>query len=154
MNFSLPHRIVSGTLIVLLLFGAISSLAGAVLAIGFNGAGVPLKYLSGTPFPSFLVPGLILGAIVGGTQLGAAVALLMKHRGKLMWSAIAGFGMLIWILTELAIIGYSWLQTLYFGLGAVELMLVFALLGIAPRIVALCLGRPDDARKPTKLASP
>jgi hypothetical protein len=42
--------------------------------------------------------------------------------------------MLIWIFTELAIIGYSWLQSLYFGLGALELILVFALLGIAPAI--------------------
>ena len=40
--------------------------------------------------------------------------------------------MLIWIFTELAIIGYSWLQSLYFGLGALELILAFALLGFCP----------------------
>jgi hypothetical protein len=46
-------------------------------------------------------------------------------------SAIAGFGMLIWIFVELAIIRrYSWLQAAYFALGVMELILVFALLGI------------------------
>jgi hypothetical protein len=30
---------------------------------------------------------------------------------------------------------YSWLQAVYFGLGGLELILVFALLGIAPSLV-------------------
>jgi hypothetical protein len=53
-----------------------------------------------------------------------------------MLSAVAGFGMLIWIFAELAIIRqYSWLQALYFGLGAMELIFVLALLGIVPALV-------------------
>ncbi|GAA3871001.1 hypothetical protein GCM10022381_12650 [Leifsonia kafniensis] len=31
---------------------------------------------------------------------------------------------------------YSWLQSLYFGLGSLELILVLALLGIAPALVS------------------
>jgi hypothetical protein len=51
-------------------------------------------------------------------------------------SAIAGFGMLIWIFVELAIIRqYSWLQSAYFALGVLELTLVLALLGILPILV-------------------
>jgi hypothetical protein len=77
------------------------------------------------------VPGVILGVVVGGTQLAAAIALLRKQRSALLLSAIAGFGMLIWIFVELAIIRqYSWLQAAYFALGAMELIFVFALLGI------------------------
>jgi len=45
----------------------------------------------------------------------------------------AGFGMLIWIFVELAMIRqYSWLQAVYFARGVLELSLVLALLGIAP----------------------
>jgi hypothetical protein len=136
MSLPLPRRLFSAVLVALLIFGAVSSFGGAVLAIVFNGAGFPLEHLAGTWFPSFLVPGLILGIIVGGTQLVAALALLKGRHWALLAAATAGFAMLIWIFTELAIIGYSWLQSVYFGLGALELLLVLALLGIAPAIVS------------------
>jgi hypothetical protein len=131
---SLPVRshVVTRFLTALTLFGALSALAGAVLAAA-NGAGVPLEYLTNSPFPSYVVPGLILGAVVGGTQLAAAIALLRRQRLALLLSAIAGFGMIIWIFVELAIIRqYSWLQSAYFALGALKLILVLALLGTIP----------------------
>jgi hypothetical protein len=60
------------------------------------------------------------------------VTLLAKRRKALLLSAVAGFGMLIWIFVELAVIReYSWLQAAYFTLGGLELSLVLALLGIA-----------------------
>lgn len=87
-----------------------------------------------------LVPGLSLDVNVGGTQLVAAVSLLVRQNWALLMAAIAGFGMLIWIYIELAIVGYFWLQSVYFGLGALELILVLALLGIAPAVVASSWG--------------
>jgi hypothetical protein len=132
-----PARLVSRVLIGLLLFGAVSAFAGAVLAFNATSAGVPLEFLAKTPLTSFVVPGLILGIVVGGTQSVAAIALLTRRRSALLWGAVAGFGMLIWIFVEMAIIEtYSWLQSLYFGLGALELILVFALLGIAPALAS------------------
>jgi type VI protein secretion system component VasK len=117
----------------LLAFGALSALVGAVLAIAANGAGVPLEYLNNSPFSSFFVPGLILGVVVGGTQLAAAIALLARRGIALLLSVVAGFCMLIWIFVELAIIRqFSWLQAAYFILGGLELILTFALLGIVP----------------------
>jgi hypothetical protein len=114
----------------------LSALAGAVLAIAANGAGVPLEYLVNSPFSSYMVPGFILGVVVGGTQLAAATALLKRTRVALLLSAVAGFGMLIWVFAELAIIQkYSGLQSAYFILGAIELILVLALLGIVPSFV-------------------
>ncbi|RAX48673.1 hypothetical protein DQ353_14165 [Arthrobacter sp. AQ5-05] len=101
--------------------------------MAFNGAGVPLEYLQGSPFGSFPIPGIILGGIVGGTQIIAAASLLAHRPASMLLSAIAGFGMLIWVFVELAIIlAYSFLQTLYFGLGVLELALVLVLLGITP----------------------
>jgi hypothetical protein len=136
MSWPIPYRIVTRLLAALTLFGALSALAGAVLAIAANGAGVPLQYLANSPFPSYAVPGFILGVVVGGTQLAAAIALLRRQRIAPLLSAIAGFGMLIWIFVELAIIRqYSWLQSAYFALGVLELILVLALLGILPILV-------------------
>ncbi|WP_022887431.1 hypothetical protein [Glaciibacter superstes] len=137
MPVSVPARLVSGVLIGLLVFGAVSSFAGAVLAFNAEGVCVPLEFLANTPLTSFVVPGLIVGVVVGGSQLTAAIALLTRRRSALIWGAVAGFGMLIWIFVEIAIIEtYSWLQTLYFGLGALELILVLALLGIAPALAS------------------
>ena len=136
MSWPIPYRIVTRLLAALALFGALSALAGAVLAVAANGAGVPLKYLANSPFPSYAVPGFILGVVIGGTQFAAAIALLRRQRIALLLSAIAGFGMLIWIFVELAIIRqYSWLQSAYFALGALELILVLVLLGILPVLV-------------------
>jgi hypothetical protein len=117
-------------------FGVVSSIVGAILGIVANGAGVPISYLAGTPFDSYAIPGLVLGVVVGGTQLAGAVGILARARSGLVLSAIAGFGMIIWIFVELAVIEeYSWLQTLYFTLGVAELAAVIALSGIVPRIV-------------------
>jgi hypothetical protein len=135
------------TLTVLVVFGALSAFVGSVLAVGFNGAGVPLEHLAASPFTSFVVPGLVLGLVVGGTQLAAAVTLLARRGAALLLSAVAGFGLLIWIFVELAMIKqYSWLQTAYFALGGLELILVLALLGIIPALVEPLqapIGRPS-----------
>ena len=136
MPLPLSNRTVVAALTALAVFQALSALLGAFLAIACNGAGVPVEHLAGSPFTSFLVPGLILGGVVGGTQLAAAVALLAQRRVALLLSAVAGFGMLIWIFAELVIIRqYSWLQSAYFALGILELSLVLSLLGIAPTLV-------------------
>jgi hypothetical protein len=135
-HLPVSNYIVVRILAALVVFGALSALIGAVLAIAANGAGVPLEYLADSPFPSYVVPGLILGMVVGGTQCVAAVALIGKRDTALLLSAVAGFGMLTWIFVELAIIRhYSWLQGAYFILGALELVLVLALLGIVPVLV-------------------
>jgi len=148
MIFPLSGRIFSRALAALLIFNAVSSLVGAVMAIFFNGAGVPLEVLAGSWFQSFLVLGLILGIILGGTHTVAAFAVLRRRPWALLASGVAGFAMLIWNFTELAIIGYSWLQSVYFGLGIVELILVFALLGIAPAIVSPWRGWPGQRADP------
>jgi hypothetical protein len=135
--------VVLRSLVALTLFGALSSIVGAVLGVAANGGVVPLEHLANSPFSSYVVPGLILGVVVGGTQLAATVALLARHRFALLLSAVAGFGMQVWIFAELAIIRqYSWLQAAYFGLGAMELIIVFALLGVIPAFV-IPLQRPD-----------
>lgn len=120
-------------LIGLLYLGTISAIGGGVLGVAANGAGVPLTYLEGTPFTSYLLPGLILGLVVGGTQGFAAFATHRHHAYALLAGAVAGFGMIIWIFVELAITGYSWLQSVYLAVGIGELALVLVLLGVLRR---------------------
>jgi len=119
-----------------------------------NGAGVPLAYLQSTPFTSYLVPGLILAVVIGGTQLSAGISTLKRADHGYALSAVAGFGMIIWIFAELALMSeYSWLQTVYFAVGVAELALVFGLLGILAARSDKHIGVASDAASISALST-
>lgn len=72
---------------------------------------VPREWLEGSPFEDYFVPGLVLFAVVGGSLLGAAVAVFADLRLARGASFMAGGIVLAWLAVETAIIGYvSWMQ--------------------------------------------
>lgn len=93
----------------------------------------PREYLEGSPFSSYLVPGMLLILLVGGVHAGAFVTTLSESRWGPPLSATAGFACLIWIFVQMIYIPFSFLQALYLGLGLVELGLTMVLLGILSR---------------------
>lgn len=112
-----PGRITVGLLVWL----AIGALAGGVALVSKPDGSVmqlPLSMLDGSPFPDFLVPGLILGGIFGVGSL-AVVFMGLRHWRIAPFLAFGvGCGMMIWIVVELAIIkGISILHPLYFLTG-------------------------------------
>ena len=114
-------------------FNLVSAVGGALGLVFADGLGMPVGWLEGTPFGSFLVPGLILLLVVGGTQANAVLLQHLRHPWYLAAAAVAGFGMLIWIFVEVAILpGYSVLHTLYFSTGVLQLIGVLLCLGILP----------------------
>jgi len=129
----IPHRIWWVSLLVVGWFNLVSALAGGIGLIFANGLGMPLYLLENSPFDSFVVPGLILLLIVGGTQ---ALAVLLQHRRHPWYPAaagVAGFGMVIWIYVEVALLpGYAFLMTLYFATGLLQLIFLLLCLGILP----------------------
>lgn len=126
------------SLVVVSIFNALSAIAGGIAMLATSGMGMPSSMLAGSPFTSFIWPGLILLVVVGGSQTLAACLLLKRRPSELLWSGVAGFGLMIWIFIETGIIqGLSWLQVIYFATGALQLILVLALLGVAgwlPRV--------------------
>ncbi len=137
MHASKMHALTFAALLGVTGFQALSAIAGGIgiLATGGVGLGMPLSLLEGSPFDSFLWPGVILLVVLGGTQTIATVLLARRTEGGLLWSAFAGFAMLIWIFVETGIIrGLSVLQVLYFATGIAQLALVCVLLGILPRL--------------------
>lgn len=124
------------SLSVVIIFNILSAISGGIGLAWNNAIGLPESFLTGTPFKSYFWPGVILGLVVGGTQLLALAALLGKSKLGLFWAAVAGFGMQIWIFGEIyATQMVSWLQIVYFATGTLELILVLGLLGIAPKLV-------------------
>jgi hypothetical protein len=124
-----PRRLGSfGTAAIALeLFLGIGAIAGGIaLILGPRGEILPLPMsaLAGSPFSTYLMPGLILFTVLG---IGPFAAAFLAWRGHPL-ATIAAFGtgvaLLIWILVEIAVIGYSNeppLQPFYLGLAAVIL---------------------------------
>lgn len=91
----------------------------------FNGMGIPLEYLRLTPFTSYVVPGLILGVVVGGSALAAALLLVLRHRWAYLVAFAAGAIMTGWIIVEVLLIRqFSWLQLGYLVIGLALMGLV------------------------------
>ena len=101
-------------------FVAISSIAGGLemLVWSRGNAYVPLTLLEGTPFETFLVPGLLLGGVVGGSSLWSAIATARVSGWAMDATLFAGGTLTAWIGCEVALLQeFSWLQVLYGGLG-------------------------------------
>jgi hypothetical protein len=108
------RRYVLGTV---LLFGALNAFAGGYY--GLAGAeGVPLEWLRGSPFSDYTIPSAILFVVVGGSLLIAGVLLFRDAPGARLSALAAGVVVLVWITTQLVIIGYvSWMQPATFAGG-------------------------------------
>lgn len=107
-----------GLLAVLLGVGLLAVPCGILLIV--NGLGMPLTVLAATPFDSFLVPGLLLSIVVGGSLLGAAWLVWTRHPRAWLASLVAGVILLGWIVVETVMIAG--------GRGLQALILIAALL--------------------------
>ncbi len=123
------YRILSLLLAIILLFtGLVSMISGAAM-IATNGIGMPQKWLEGTVFSSYLIPALILAIVIGGVSILAGILLIMKKRLAIEVSAASGFGLLIWIFTEMYLIREShFLQTIIFIEAIAILIICFIML--------------------------
>ena len=98
------------TTIGLEIFLSLGALGGGLaLMLGPRGEIIPLPVsaLAGSPFDTYFVPGLILFAVLGvGPILAAGLAWLRQPVAPLA-ALLTGIGLLIWLLVEIAIVGFS-----------------------------------------------
>jgi hypothetical protein len=130
-------RIGRRLLVILDLIVAVTAIAGgtvlvvsALLPSWSTVLAPPREYLEGSPFESYLVPGLALALLLGGVHLVAAVLLLRRSRVQLIGATVAGYAMLIWIFVQMIVIPFSFLQAIYIAAGLAELGLVLLCLGL------------------------
>lgn len=90
----------------------------------------PPDYLIGTPFTSYLLPGLALALVVGGSHAVAFMLLLRRHPRADLLTSVAAFGVIIWIFIQMIYIPFSVLQAVYFAAGLAEVGLVMLRLGL------------------------
>lgn len=118
-------------------FVALTALAGGLaLAIGSLNPSLstvmspPPEYLEGSPFDSYLIPGLTLAVVLGGVHVAAFAFVKFRNRFGMFIAAAAGYAALIWIFVQMILIPFSFLQAVYFGAGLLELGLVLLLLDV------------------------
>ena len=108
-------------LVALELFTAGGALYGGWLLIA-DPSGVRIGFAPGlldhTPFASYLVPGIVLFAVNGLGNLGAALAVAFGWRHATIASLAAGVLLTSWISVQVALIGYaSGLQPIMLAVG-------------------------------------
>ncbi|MGB2950820.1 MAG: hypothetical protein WBB62_11740 [Rhodococcus sp. (in: high G+C Gram-positive bacteria)] len=101
----------------LLLFNGVSSVGGGIaLMTGL----IPEQptWVVHTDFSSLYFPGVILLAIVGGSSLFAASAMIKRIAGWQLASILSGVIMIVWIVAEIASIrAFHFLQVIYLVTG-------------------------------------
>jgi hypothetical protein len=104
----------------LALLGIGALAGGAALVSRPDGSvmGFTIDLLAGSPFPDYLVPGIILGLLFGVGSF-AVVGLGLRRARLAPFAAFAiGLGQMIWIVVELAIIHeVSFLHPVCFAIG-------------------------------------
>lgn len=134
-------------LIYCLLFQAVSAISGGIMLVWDptgNLIQMPLRLLKYSPFPDFLIPGLILMLLLGVYPSIIAYGLFTRKVIKIMdvfniyrdqhwaWSAsmYLAIMLIIWINVEIIVIGYGhFIQSFYSFWG-----LIILILALLPRV--------------------
>lgn len=127
-----------GTVWALIALTAIQALGGIGGGVGLvrdpvNNIGLPIEWLEGSPFKDYLIPGLTLLVVLGLFPLLVLYGIVRRRRWSWWLSVAVGAGLVIWIITEVAVVGYQPGVALNMQIG-------FGLVGVA--ILVLALVRP------------
>lgn len=120
-------------LFLLTAFVALTAIVSGALLIAYPDGSLfqmSTALLASTPFPDFLIPGVVLCLIVGGVNLIAVIRNMQTHRLRYNW-AIAGAVMLIgWVIVQMLLIAeLHWLQFVYLAVAGMMLLLSWQLKG-------------------------
>ena len=116
-------RICGVMLFVASVFVALTAAFGGIaLVLGFDK--FPADWLNETAFRSYLIPGLILAVVVGGSATVAAVVALRRAGTSAVIAMLAGAILLGWLVGERVILPsrafvpqFWWLEALYVAVG-------------------------------------
>lgn len=113
-----------GVLQVLIGLGAVAGGLGLIVDPTGASLGLPVEWLSGSPFPDHLIPDIVLLGVNGLGNLAGSLATFVGYRRAGEIAVALGAFLILWIVAQVGWIGLSsGLQPLCFALGGVELVL-------------------------------
>jgi hypothetical protein len=110
------------TVVLEIFLGLGALFGGGALILGPDGhlLGMPTTLLGGSPFPSYLVPGIILFTFVGVAPLVAAAITFRRHPIAPLAAIAVGLTLIGWVCVEMVVLAglgsLAW--ALYLVLGA------------------------------------
>lgn len=120
-------------LFILVSFIAVTSTLSGLLMISKPDGSIlnlPLSLLEGTVFKNFLLPGILLTALVGGVNLLAVFYNLQRHPNRYNWAMAGGIMISGWIIVQMILIhAVHWLHFIYLGLGLLIILIAYQLKG-------------------------
>lgn len=126
-----PRPVAFYVLLGTVLFQGISGVAGGLgMALDPSGAsiGVPLEWLSSSPFNNYLIPGLVLFLLLGVGPLMVAAGLWGRRSWSWSASILTGLALFVWLGVEIAVIGYQDEPPLQLAYGVVAALIVLSAL--------------------------
>jgi hypothetical protein len=111
-------------LIYLELLAAMAALYGGIGLIADNALGITEEWLQGTPFNSWVLPGVFLLVVVAAPMLAAAAAEVTERTWAYGASMLAGAAEVSWILAQWMIIReFFFLQPIMLAVGVAVMAL-------------------------------
>lgn len=117
-----PHGIARLAVALEIFLGLGALFGGGALILAPDGhlLGMPTRLLAGSPFPSFLFPGIILFTLIGIAPLLAAAISFRQHALAPLAAIAVGLTLVGWVSAEMVVLAglgsLAW--TLYLLLGA------------------------------------
>jgi len=117
------NRIIHTALIILTSFLALTAIGGGIgLLTGLNAP--PLVFLDGSPFSSYLIPGLALLILIGGAAAFASIMVIRNHRYAWTAAVSSAPAVVVFEIVEVTYIGSPEgiarnLQVFYFLYGII-----------------------------------
>jgi hypothetical protein len=105
--------------------GATALVGGALLIARPSGEliGARSTALAGSPFDSWLVPGILLLVLVGAGYLGAALSVAVRARVAPALSVAAGLGLVVFEICEVLWLGFQPLEVAFMTVGLAVVVL-------------------------------
>jgi hypothetical protein len=128
------RKILILVLIVMTGFLGIPAILGGIALMG-NLYAPPVEMLQGSPFTSFLLPGLVLSVIVGGSALAAMILLIRRNPFGELVALTSGVIIMFFEFIEVMVIGMQagvsqFMQVFYFMFGTLICVVAVGILGI------------------------
>ena len=124
---SSPTQLTRWALVGVELFLAVGAVYGSIGLIAGNAIDIPDDWLTGTPFGSWVLPGIFLLLVVAAPMTVAATGEVRRQRWAYAASVLAGAAQIGWIVAQWVIMQrFFFLQPAMLTAGAVVLLLAIA----------------------------